>query len=302
MSSFKIILAGLDNSGKTSILLALKDKFSFINPPPTLGVERDTIEVLGFPIIRWDLGGQENFRSTYLAKPRSFIETDLMFYVVDIQNRSRLGEAVEYYEEILKMFRKLGENPKIILCFHKFDPDLKEDERILSNLEVAKQVFRRKTQGFDFLMFETTIFERWTLTVAFSEAILKLSTKSSILDKQLEQFANHLNSETVWLLDENALILGQFYKTRESYEICQITAPHLATMADKIIKYGTTFEIFQVKIGNGGWVFFRDLEIEKKRFYLILYNEKAESLQLIDQLLPSFVDNISVIIESFFID
>jgi hypothetical protein len=222
--------------------------------------------------------------------------------VVDIQDRSRVGEAAEYYEEILIRYKELNEAPKIILCFHKFDPDLKRDERILSNMEVAKSVFRRKSRNFDFIMFETTIFERWTLTTAFSKAMLKLSAKSVILDQQLKKFAAQLKSETAWLLDENALILGQFFEDQESFDICQIAAPHLATMADKIIKYGTNFEVFQLKIGNGGWVFFRDLEIQKKRFYLILYNKKIESFEQIDQALPQFAKSIANIIESFFID
>lgn len=294
-------MAGLDNSGKTSILYALKDRFTLINPAPTLGVERDRFEVLGFPIFRWDLGGQTRFRQTYLANPRVFAETNLMFFIVDIQERSRFGEAVEYYEEILEVFKKIEEKPQIILCFHKFDPDLRNDERVLSNIEVIKQILRRKSREFNFLMFETTIFERWSLTVAFSNALLKLSSKSVILDQQLEGFAQQLNSETVWLLEENALLLGQYSKDQESNEVSQMVAPHLATMADKIIKYGTNFEIFQVKLTGGGRIFFRDLQIRDKRFYLVIYNKQAESFHQIDANLPAFIENITNLIESFFI-
>ncbi|NVM55547.1 MAG: hypothetical protein HWN66_17705 [Candidatus Helarchaeota archaeon] len=301
-TQFKIVFAGLDNSGKTSILYALEDKFSLLNPSPTMGIERDTFEALGFPITRWDLGGQTKFRATYLGNERTFADTDLMFFILDIQDRSRFGDAGEYYEHILGMFEKLNQDPPIILCFHKADPDLKEDDRILSNIQVAKQVFRRKSRYFTVQMFETTIFEKWSLILAFSKGLLKLSPKSIILDQQLQGFAEQLNSQTVLLLDENALLFGQYFQDKESYEICQIVSPHLATMADKVIKHGATFDLFQVKMGGGaGWVFFRDISIEDKRFYLIAHNTKADNIRLIDENLPQFEQKVTNTIKSFFI-
>ncbi len=298
--SFKIVFAGLDNSGKTSILYTLENRFSMLNPAPTAGIERNTFRVLGFPIIRWDLGGQSQFRSTYLQNERTFDETDLLFFVIDVQDRSRFGDAGDYYDHILKMFRKLGITPPIILCFHKFDPDLKDVDRVVSNMQVAKQVFRRKSGGFDVQSFETTIFEKWTLTESFSKGILRLSSKSTILDKQLEHFAQELNSETVLLLDDNALLFGQYYKDDESNDICQLVSPHLATMADKIIKYGTSFEIFRVKV-EGSWVFFRDLKIENNRFYLTIHNNQEDSVKMINENLSQFIEQVTNTIQSFFI-
>ncbi|HUY00482.1 MAG TPA: ADP-ribosylation factor-like protein [Candidatus Deferrimicrobium sp.] len=297
---FKIIFTGLDDSGKTSSLYVLEDKFSLLNPPPTIGIERETFEVLGFPIIRWDLGGQSKFRQSYLEQEYTFADTDLLFYIIDIQNRSRFGESIDYFEHILTMFKKVGQKPPIFLCLHKFDPDLKTDDRILSNVELAKQIFRRKSFGFEVEMCETTIFEKWSLTVAFSKALSKLSPKSHILDQQLEAFANQIQSETVLLLDENALLFGQYFKNLECYDICKIISPHLATMADKIIKYGTNFEIFQVKVKERGWVFFRDLQIANKQYYLIIHNNQVSSIKLIDENIPQFIAKISNVIQSFF--
>ncbi len=296
---FKIVFAGLDNSGKTSILYVLEDKFSMLNPTPTAGVEREQFNVLGFPIVCWDLGGQKKFQETYLASDRTFSDTDLLFFILDIQDRSRFGDASDYFEQILGKFRKVDQKPPIILLFHKIDPDLKTDERVISNIQVATQVFRRKAAGFNVETFQTTIYEKWSLTLAFSNGIKKLSSKSQILDQQLKEFADNSESETVLLLDDNALLFGQYSTNEESCNICQIISPHLATMADKIIKYGTTFEIFQVKIG--GWAFFRDIEIKNRRFYLVIYNNREDSIKIIDENLPQFSSQISNILETFFI-
>ena len=298
--AFKIVFAGLDNSGKTSILYTLEDRFSMLNPSPTHGIERNNFKVLGYPIIRWDLGGQSQFRKTYLQNERTFDATDLLFFVIDIQDRKRFGDAGDYLDHILKMFRKLKLNPPIVLCFHKFDPDLRKSDHIASNMQVAKQVFRRKTAGFDVQMFETTIFEKWTLTDPFSKGILRLSSKSTILDQQLADFAKELNSETILLLDDNALLFGQYTNDSNSNDVCQIVAPHLATMADKIIKYGTSFEIFRVKV-EGSWVFFRDLEIDNNRFYLTIHNNREDSVKIIDEKLSQFIERVSNTIQSFFI-
>jgi len=298
--AYKIIFAGLDNSGKTSIIYALQDKFSLLNPSPTVGIERNTFEVLGFQVHVWDLGGQQKFRHTYVENERTFASTDLLFFILDIQERSRFGEASEYFEEMLKTFFKANEKPVIILCCHKIDPDLQDDERILSNLQVAKQLFRRKSASFGLEMFETTIYEKWTLTSAFSKGLLKLSSKSKILDKQLEELANQLQSDTVLLLDESALLFGQYFKNQNCYDVCQIVSPHLAIMADRINKYGTNFEVFQLKLSDGGWIFFRDFSIENKRFYLILYNDQPESARTMDKTLPAFVQQVSNIIQTFF--
>ena len=61
----KIVLMGLDNVGKTSIVLCLKgvknlSAFSAIKP--TRGFEINTFNTLGSDFNIWDFGGQERFR------------------------------------------------------------------------------------------------------------------------------------------------------------------------------------------------------------------------------------------------
>ena len=64
----KIVLMGLDNSGKTSIVLCLKgvknlSSFSAVNP--TRGFEINKFRTLGSEFNIWDFGGQEKFRADY---------------------------------------------------------------------------------------------------------------------------------------------------------------------------------------------------------------------------------------------
>ncbi len=86
----KIIVAGLDNAGKTSILTALNKKYDFqkdiVSLTPTIRVEYQATEFLKNRVVFWDMGGQEKYRKLYQEKQDLyFADTDLLVYIVDIQ-------------------------------------------------------------------------------------------------------------------------------------------------------------------------------------------------------------------------
>ena len=77
----KIILSGLDNSGKTSFILSVDRKFSkLIGLKPTRGADVSSIEALGTTLFLWDLGGQRKYHERYLDKAQIYLfEADLLF-------------------------------------------------------------------------------------------------------------------------------------------------------------------------------------------------------------------------------
>ena len=81
---------GLDEAGKTSILLAMAGDYDPSKIKPTFGAERTEISVLGFPIYRWDLGGQEQYRDGYLDKFDKYVQgVTKMIFVIDVQDIAR---------------------------------------------------------------------------------------------------------------------------------------------------------------------------------------------------------------------
>ena len=74
----KILFCGIENGGKTSILLLLDKKFSLLpTVKPTIKAKRTIYSnsLLGTTIVRWDLGGQKNYRKIYLGnKSKYFTE------------------------------------------------------------------------------------------------------------------------------------------------------------------------------------------------------------------------------------
>ena len=108
--NFKIIILGMQNAGKTTILYHLSLGL-FVQTTPTIGSNVEELKYNNISIQAWDLGGQESARSFWDAY---FINTDAVIFVIDSQD-------TEYSEESKEEFKKLLTNSKlnnaIILIF-----------------------------------------------------------------------------------------------------------------------------------------------------------------------------------------
>ena len=108
----KILLVGLDNSGKTSIAQSLQgitNLPSFQNMKPTQGVDIRNINALNSEFAIFNLGGQESFRSEHLEKFDQYIQgTNKLIYVFDIQDNERYDLSIDYFEKIIDLVEKIA--------------------------------------------------------------------------------------------------------------------------------------------------------------------------------------------------
>ncbi len=210
---FKILLMGLDNAGKTSILLSMSNEYDPSKVKPTLGAQRSEMKVLGFPVIRWDLGGQEQYRANYLQKrSRILDDTDLLFYVVDIIDHDRYKEALLYYIDILKYFQEIGLVPSIIILIHKADPEYYKSTECQNFIKEIVNLFKEKSMDFEVEFYTTSIFNRKALIDAFARSILRLLPKLNALDTMLKTFIVDADLDASLLFDENFFIVGNAYR------------------------------------------------------------------------------------------
>ncbi|MHA1699408.1 MAG: ADP-ribosylation factor-like protein [Promethearchaeota archaeon] len=235
----KIIFAGLDGAGKTSFLNTLEGQYStLMHIKPTLGADRRSFNVFGFKIQHWDLGGQKSYRELYLReKDRFFSDVSSLFFVVDIQDRNRDDEVIDYFGQILEILRELEETPTINICFHKFDADIQSKEEYIEHYNKLSKIFKNMVADFQLHLFKTTIFEDWTLLKAFSQGILSTSPKTTMIESQLKNFARHTFSSGVILLDSNHLILGSTTSNPELQEIAEAIVGQTAKIHAKLIEY-----------------------------------------------------------------
>ncbi len=261
-------------------------------------MDRTEYDVLGYPIMKWDLGGQSKYRKNYVEKGY-FDSTDLIFYTVDIQDPDRFDESFQFLKDIIEYFRKSEQKPPyLVICLHKVDPDIINDRQIQTRVQQCEKRVQDLIDV-EYAIFQTSIYDTWSLRKAFSKGILKLSPKSSLLNSIMEDFLDITRSDTLLLLDEDALIFSECSHDPESYRLLNIITPRLATMADKLSKYGKDIEVFEGKIG--GWVFFKPLFIQNKTFYIVIFNKNKENINEINFALPELTEKITNTLQTFFI-
>mmetsp|Transcript_41710 Transcript_41710/g.110168 ORF Transcript_41710/g.110168 Transcript_41710/m.110168 type:complete len:185 (-) Transcript_41710:104-658(-) len=100
----RILMLGLDNAGKTTILKKFNgeptDTIS-----PTLGFNIKTLEYNGYKLNIWDVGGQKTIRSYW----RNYFEaTDGIVWVVDSADRQRLEDCRRELDGLLSEERLAG--------------------------------------------------------------------------------------------------------------------------------------------------------------------------------------------------
>ncbi|TFF95878.1 MAG: GTP-binding protein [Promethearchaeota archaeon] len=133
----KIVVMGLDNSGKTSIVLNLMDKVNLLNYlslSPTVGVKTKDFHINNKVFNIWDLGGQKTYRENYLKDFDDFVQSiDKLIYVIDVQDIKRYPEALNFFREVIERLEKRELYPEISIYIHKYDPNLLEIQPKLNN-------------------------------------------------------------------------------------------------------------------------------------------------------------------------
>ena len=100
-NKFKIIILGIQNAGKTTILYRLSIG-QLVKTTPTIGSNVEEISYNNIKLQAWDLGGQESSRSFWEVY---FTNTDAIIYVVDSSD--------EIFDESKKQFYKLLKNDNL---------------------------------------------------------------------------------------------------------------------------------------------------------------------------------------------
>lgn len=107
----RILVLGLDNSGKTTILKKLSDE-DVTHIMPTQGFNIKSLMHDGFKLNVWDIGGQKSIRPYWR---NYFDQTDALIYVIDSADRRRMEETGVELQQLLDEER-LGRVPLLIMA------------------------------------------------------------------------------------------------------------------------------------------------------------------------------------------
>ena len=212
----KIVIAGLDNAGKTSILTALNKKYDFHKDirslTPTIKVEYHIIEFLKKRVVFWDMGGQENYRKMYEEnQDLYFADSDLLIYVIDVQDRDRFLISINYLTLILRHFKKHKIEVPIIITFHKFDHEIYNNDNILSNVKQLKEIITNKNPYFNILYQQTSVYNIISIIQLASYSLSVFDESFFILSDLLEEYLEEFGSKSLIIFDKNGIIISEFY-------------------------------------------------------------------------------------------
>jgi len=161
----KIVIMGLDNSGKTSIVLCLKgvkNLSSFSTIKPTRGFEINNFHAIGSEFNIWDFGGQAQFREAYFKNFKNHIKgASKLIYVLDIQDRERYDLSLEYLNRIIMLLRKVKVKLDFSLFLHKFDPDMELTKNTIKKEVIQvliKQIEDSIPPDFPYQIYKTSIY------------------------------------------------------------------------------------------------------------------------------------------------
>ncbi|OZJ03876.1 hypothetical protein BZG36_03962, partial [Bifiguratus adelaidae] len=101
---YYLIILGLDNAGKTTLLERIKAIYLGVPglPPdkiaPTVGLNIGKIVINRKRLNFWDLGGQSDLRSIWT---KYYAECHGIIFVVDATDRNRIEECKQTFEQLI---------------------------------------------------------------------------------------------------------------------------------------------------------------------------------------------------------
>ncbi|MHA1292290.1 MAG: ADP-ribosylation factor-like protein [Promethearchaeota archaeon] len=215
LQDIKIVIAGLDNAGKTSFLIALKRKYNFYERvkklKPTIKIDYSSFQFINWLISCWDMGGQEKYRELYVKNPIYFTETDYLYFIIDIQDELKFEIAVNYLTELLDIFRDLDYKSEVLVCFNKYDPKYRNNEEFADRAEMIKDLIQIQNKDIVFKFFNTSIYDISSISKAMSYSLSKLLNLNKI-NSLLENFINKYNSNYAILYTNSGLIISDCYR------------------------------------------------------------------------------------------
>jgi small GTP-binding protein len=93
----RILMLGLDSSGKSTILYQLK-MGETLKTMPTIGFNVETLDYKGLIFTVWDVGGQERIRILWKYYYKN---TDGIIFVIDSNDKERIEEAAYELNKLL---------------------------------------------------------------------------------------------------------------------------------------------------------------------------------------------------------
>jgi len=305
----KIVISGLDNAGKTSILTALKKKFDFEKEimalKATIKIEYSSTMFLGNRVYFWDMGGQSVYREVYIKNPDLYFgKTDLFMYIIDIQDTKRFEESLNYLDSILTYFHKSGmENVPLIVSFHKYDPQIRGNDYINDDINELREKITVKHSNFRILFQQTSIYDIISIVQLISYALSIFESGFFELSTLLENYLIEFDCTSLVLFDQNGIIISEYYK--ESIEpelyisIIENIKEHLFLLKRMVDENDTNHSFFDIE--DKLLSYLHKVDFKNYPYYISVVIEESKKEVLLERF-PDLIDEICSVFRTIFVE
>lgn len=222
---YKIVLTGLENAGKTSILRVLDDDLDDARPvQPTKGLQASKMRVLGLELFRWDLGGQLKYREKYLQEvPRFFGNARLVVFVISVSEQAT-------HKKALKFLRRLVDAPDwnagvhVSVFLHKADPEWIARPGSRATMVALTEKVDKVLEGIPHSFWETSIKVPREVHMAFSLSMMRGFPRGEYLPDFLKDTVGKLGGSmaavhALGTEDENPFLFGRYVEPRSQIQL-----------------------------------------------------------------------------------
>ncbi|CAH7684302.1 ADP-ribosylation factor-like 2 [Phakopsora pachyrhizi] len=169
----RVLVLGLDNAGKTTIVRRLKGEKDLSKVKPTLGFNIDTLMHKNFSLNIWDIGGQTSLRAYW----RNYFEsTDSMVWVIDSVDRERLNDTKFELDKLLLEERLQGASLLVFANKQDLDGSLS-----ISELEDVLDL-KSKSKSHNWKILDCSAIEGTNLTEGLDWIVDEAKSRLYVLD------------------------------------------------------------------------------------------------------------------------
>ena len=161
-----LIILGLDNAGKTTILYYLTEEKN-TEIKPTKGTNTKTIIQDEYKISLCDIGGHKDIRQFW---PNFFNNCDGIIYVIDASDETRIDEVNDELTSLIKD-EKLSQLPLLIFANKSELDNVLEADEIISKLDLENVTDR------DWLLYASSALSGFGIMEGFIWLMNKISSK-----------------------------------------------------------------------------------------------------------------------------
>jgi len=271
-SRLKILIAGLNKSGKTTFRTAINTQYSeLITTTSAKGHAFSKHErIPKISALEWNFRDPPNDRSKRLSNSAlSLNDTDLLFYIIDMQDLGRLKESLIDLSQILQIFENFHKYPLIQIALHKSDPDFVINPLNNGQIWDFKSIIVKLYPKWDLKVFLTSIYDPLSLLNCISYGFFHLYPNKTRFSNILETFVQKIKGHIGILLTKNALVLGKFSINSIWLEFADNIKENLYDMflnSEDLSDETTAYQ--KTQIDGVNLVFYR-LIIDENEFYLL---------------------------------